>query len=141
MTQAKEKFLGEWIGSKGEITMTQMDKDPNGKDAHEGGAKLDSGKLRLHLLFKQYFPNAIIGVTQVSEFGASKYSPGGWETVPDGYQRYSDAMERHSIQSASGEVLDKDSGLPHDFHLAWNALARIEFGMKEGMYNENTDSE
>jgi len=116
------------------------DKDPNGKDAHEGGAKLDSGKERISLLFKQYFPNAILGITQVSEFGAKKYIPGGWKTVQEGYQRYSDAMERHSLQAASGEVLDKDSGLPHDFHTAWNALARIEFGLREGIYNEDTDS-
>ena len=135
MRKVYKMYTEEFQGS------TKGIKDPNGKDAHEDGAKLDSGKERVSLLFKQYFPNAILGITKVSEFGAKKYSPGGWKTVPEGYQRYSDAMERHSLQAASGEVLDKDSGLPHDFHTAWNALARVEFGIKEGLYDEDTNSE
>ncbi len=113
--------------------MTEQ-KDPNGKDAHESGAKLDTGKNRISLLFMQYFPNAIDAITEVSEFGAIKYIPGGWKKVPDGYQRYTDAMARHYLADCSGEIFDEETNLPHDFQLAWNALARIEFGIMEGKY-------
>jgi len=109
-------------------------KDPNGKDAHKGGAKLDLGKNRVSLLFMQYFPNAVDAVTSVSEFGAKKYSPGGWKEVPEGMQRYTDALARHYLADCKGEIFDPETKLPHDFQLAWNALARIEFGMKEGKY-------
>lgn len=117
--------------------MTEQ-KDPNGIGAHDGGAKLDFGKNRVSLLFLQYFPNAIDAVTSVSEFGAKKYSPGGWRNVPDGYQRYTDAMGRHILADSKGQVFDDETDLPHDFQIAWNALARIEIALKDGKYTRKT---
>ena len=71
------------------------------------------------------FPLAITAVSDVSAHGAGKYTWRGWETVPDGIDRYGDAMCRHIIKERHGER-DEDSGLLHAAHAAWNALARLE---------------
>ena len=113
--------------------MTEQ-KDPDGKDAHTGGAKLDAGKPKICIFFDEYFPHAIEAVTQISTFGAIKYSPGGWKTVPDGYDRYTEAMRRHYSAVCKGEMFDDETKLPHDYQIAWNALARLEIGLKEGRY-------
>lgn len=110
-------------------------KDPNGMDAHKGGAKLDGGKPKICIFFDEYFPHAIEAVTEISAFGAIKYSPGGWKKVPDGYDRYTEAMRRHYAAVCKGEIFDDDSKLPHDYQIAWNALARLELGIKEGKYD------
>ena len=70
-------------------------------------------------------------VAALSTFGASKYAWKGWESVPDGYNRYSDALVRHLIKEGKGEVLDDDSGLSHATAVAWNALARLELMLRE----------
>lgn len=108
-----------------------MESDPNGKNPHEPGAKLDSGKAPVFRGLLDYFPCACEAVAEVSAFGANKYAWKGWETVPDGVSRYSDAMVRHVTKEAKGEVLDDDSGLSHAAHCAWNALARLELMLRE----------
>lgn len=107
------------------------EKDPNGKDPKLPGAKLDAGKSPIFRGCLSYFPRAMDAVSAVSGFGASKYAWKGWESVPDGYNRYSDAMVRHLAYEGKGEVLDPDSGLYHAAHAAWNALARLELLLKE----------
>ena len=99
--------------------------DPHGKDRHAPGAKADLGKPRVGLMAAG-FAQALTSVAQVTTFGAQKYSPGGWRTVPDGVERYTDALYRHLLAHASGEETDTDSGLPHMAHAAWNALAVLE---------------
>lgn len=98
-----------------------------------GGIKYDGGKSPIYRGAISYFPLAIEGVARVSAFGASKYAWKGWESVDDGYNRYSDAMVRHLAKEGSGEILDPDSGLLHAEHCAWNALARLELLYKELM--------
>lgn len=120
--------------------MTEQ-KDPNGKDAHTDGAKLDAGKPRICIFFDEYFPHAIEAVTQISTFGAIKYSPGGWKSVPDGYNRYTEAMRRHYSAVCKGEMFDDETKLPHDYQIAWNALARLEIALREGKYEIETDSD
>lgn len=105
--------------------------DPTGKNPHEPGAKLDSGKTAIWRGGIDYFPRAIEAVAGISTFGAKKYAWKGWETVPDGVERYSDALVRHLIAEAKGEVLDPDSGLLHAAHAAWNALAVLELKLRE----------
>lgn len=107
-----------------------METDPNGKQAHEPGSKLDSGKIRAGLVISG-FSNALKEVSAVGTFGANKYTPNGWKEVPDGIERYTDAMYRHLLAEASGEANDTDSGLLHAAHTAWNALARLELLLKE----------
>lgn len=96
-----------------------------------GSIKLDGGKAPVFRGAIDYFPRAIGAVAGVSAFGANKYAWKGWEGVPDGFNRYSDALVRHLLYEGEGEVLDPDSGLLHAAHGAWNALARLELLLKE----------
>lgn len=101
------------------------------EDVAKGAIKFDGGKAPVYRGAISYFPRAIKAVATVSEFGANKYAWKGWENVPDGYNRYSDAMVRHLTYEGEGEVLDPDSGLLHAAHSAWNAMARLELLLKE----------
>lgn len=104
--------------------------DPTGRDRHAPGAKLDAGKVRLGLVLHD-FARALTAVGEVGTFGATKYSAHGWLSVPEGAERYTDAMYRHLFAEARGETHDPDSGLAHAAHAAWNALARLELALIE----------
>lgn len=104
--------------------------DPTGKAASDPGAKLDAGKNRLGLMVGG-FSKALEAVGQVTTFGANKYSPGGWQHVENGVERYTDALYRHLLKEAQGEEVDADSGLMHAAQSAWNALARLELMLRE----------
>jgi len=119
------------LDAKLKDTKKMNEKDPTGRNPNEPGAKVDAGKPCLYRGAINYFPRAIEAVAEVSTFGANKYCWGGWETVPDGVARYSDAMVRHLAKEAKGEVLDADSGLRHAAHFAWGALARLELMLRE----------
>lgn len=110
-------------------TFTEL--DPTGKDPHTPGAKLDAGKNRLGLVLGD-FALALEQVGRVGTYGASKYTAHGWLTVPNGTDRYTDAMYRHLLREASGETVDFDTGLHHAAHAAWNALARLELVIRAG---------
>ena len=96
-----------------------------------GAIKYDGGKPSAFRGTFDYFPRALEQVATVSTFGAAKYAWRGWEAVPEGFERYSDAMVRHLIQEGKGEALDSDSGLLHAAHTAWGALARLELLLRE----------
>jgi len=123
----------EWDNTYG----SNKEVDPDGKEPHEPGSKLDYGKPSVYTHFMRYFPRAILAVTDVSEFGARKYTTDGWVTVEDGVLRYSDALCRHLIGEAKGEVWDKDSELLHAAQTCWNGLARLELMLR----HEEEDSE
>src|SRR2546425_680986 len=86
------------------------EKDPNGLNAKEPGSKLDSGKVNVLRGCIQYFPRALLEVARVSQKGAEKYSWRGWESVPDGIQRYGDALGRHIVSEVLEGEFDKDTG-------------------------------
>lgn len=94
-------------------------------DPHVPGAKLDDGKVRMGLVLSG-FARALTEVSKVGTFGARKYSDNGWKSVPNGAARYTDALYRHLLAEATGETHDRESGLYHAAHAAWNALARLE---------------
>lgn len=104
--------------------------DPTGRDRHAPGAKLDAGKVRAGLVLHG-FAHALTAVAEVGTFGANKYTPDGWRSVPQGAARYTDALYRHLLTEACGETTDPDSGLMHAAHAAWNALARLELALIE----------
>ena len=104
--------------------------DPNGLGPHEPGAKLDRGKPRADLVFNG-FPLALLAVADVAGYGAAKYTEDGWKSVPDGFKRYTAAMDRHRLYEAMGHDHDAESDLLHAAHLAWNALARLEILIRE----------
>jgi len=101
------------------------EKDPLGKSQHEPGSKLDAGKLKPRLIL-QDMPRAIVAVVEVATYGADKYTEQGWVSVPAAEKRYTDAMLRHFLAMSSGESLDRESGLSHLAHMAWNSLALLE---------------
>ena len=107
-----------------------MEQDPTGRKANEPGSKLDAGKVPLWQGCISYFPRALSAVADVSAAGARKYTWRGWEGVPDGFVRYSNALARHFAME-SREEFDRDSGCRHAAQVAWNALARLEMLLKE----------
>lgn len=112
------------------MTSKQIEADPNGLSSSDPGSKLDSGKLLAGLVMKG-FCRALTAVCEIGTFGANKYSPNGWMTVPNGIERYEDAQERHKLKRWKGEIIDPDSGLLHAAHEAWNALAKLELMLRE----------
>lgn len=88
------------------------------------GVKDDKEKLRYDLLPWR----ALDGLVSVLTFGARKYFPNGWRTVPNGRDRYIAALLRHLSAIQKGEKVDKESGLRHIDHLLTNAafLSELE---------------
>lgn len=103
--------------------------DPNGRNPHDKGAKLDAGKNRLGLVLGE-FSRALQAVGEVGTYGANKYTENGWIEVPDGEARYTDAMLRHYFKESAGELRDPDTSLLHAAHLAWGALARLDLMLR-----------
>ena len=114
--EGEYEAMGKAVRFRGEV-------DPNGKDAHEPGSKLDNGKCAAGVLHD--FSLALQAVANVGDFGMRKYTRGGWQSVPNGAERYFDAMWRHLLKSRH-EELDPDSNLPHLDHALWNLNAVIE---------------
>lgn len=105
--------------------------DPNGKNQHEPGAKMDAGKAPIVQGVLQYFPRALEAVSLVSLAGAKKYAWKGWEKVPDGINRYENALGRHILVEAVEGPIDKDTKCLHKAQVAWNALAALELYLRE----------
>ena len=87
------------------------------------GLKFDKDKVMLSLVSS----NFVYGVGEVLTFGAKKYAPNSWQTVPDAKKRYEDALYRHWLAYLNGERIDKESGLSHLKHLATNAMFLLHF--------------
>ena len=111
--------------------------DPNGLDIHAPGAKVDSGKAYVDSILAG-FSRALWGVAEVGTFGANKYSLNGWESVEDGERRYREAAARHRLKRQMGELVDADSGLPHEYHEAWNVLAALELRLRDSDERDNS---
>lgn len=78
--------------------------------------KHDAGKIRLSLA-----PRKVIwDIAKVRMYGTDKYGdPENWKTVEP--ERYRDAAFRHFLRYLDDpEGMDKESGLPHLWHLACN---------------------
>lgn len=108
--------------------LPQAEADPNGKDLNSPGAKADAGKLRTWLVLSR-FHKALNEVAAIGTFGANKYTPDGWKSVPGGHQRYMDAALRHLMDYASGQRLDDGPGGSGRHHLGaviWNLMAAME---------------
>lgn len=83
------------------------------------GVKHDTSKAQWGLLPWE----AISNLVGVLTFGAQKYSPNGWRSVPGGRERYLAALLRHLAAHQLGEKTDPESGLRHIDH----ALACLVF--------------
>lgn len=99
-------------------------------EIHNPGVKDDGYKPRMDLVLGG-FADAILEVGKVGTFGANKYSDFGWISVPNGLERYSNALLRHYLNYKRGEEIDIESKLPHLAHMAWNALAILQLAIDE----------
>ncbi len=91
-------------------------KDPYGYDAHQPGAKLDSGKVDLTLV-----PGAAVrAIARIMMYGAQKYTRDGWKQVPEAERRYLAACLRHIFAFLDGEEADPESGHHHLHHALCN---------------------
>ena len=97
-----------------------------------GALKFDEDKPMMHLVPLV----AVEAVAKVMTFGAKKYAPDGWKSVPNAVNRYNSAMLRHMTALQGGELIDPDSGLPHSDHIACNALFLSHFHHKGVDNNE-----
>jgi hypothetical protein len=125
-----------------EKTMNKPDLIPQ----HEPGAKLDHDKMDMSLL--QLLPNALEECCRVMDYGQTKYSRGGFLSVPDAFRRYTSAFWRHWLKEPfekydSGDPFyDTPKGLPfkgkvrHDAQVAVNALFRLEIKIREELAQE-----
>ena len=89
--------------------------------SNEVGTKHDGGKLLWSLV--PWEPMA--SVVRVLMFGAKKYAPDNWMKIERPRERYVDAMLRHAVARAGGEVVDPESGEPHAAHVVCCALFLI----------------
>lgn len=92
------------------------------EDTYNQAVKADGAKVRPSLV-----PTGITwAISAVREHGNAKYKdPDNWKLVEP--QRYVDAMYRHFLLFLEDpKSIDKDSGLPHLWHLACNAAFLIE---------------
>ena len=83
--------------------------------------KYDYGKPRLALVP----PESIRAIGEVMTYGVTKYYEGSWREVEP--WRYRDAMMRHLVYYLEDPYsIDKESGLPHLWHLTTNAAILCE---------------
>jgi hypothetical protein len=95
-------------------------------EAMKQEVKADAGKPRPTLV-----PVSLIrAVADVRMFGLNKYKgEDNWKRVEP--KRYKDALYRHWLAYLDGEIYDKESGLPHLWHLATNVAFLIDLEKEE----------
>ena len=86
-------------------------------------AKADREKPRWDLLP----PGPVSDIVSVLSYGAEKYRPNGWQTVPGARRRYLAALLRHLFAHMAGEKVDPESGLTHLSHVACNVVFLLAF--------------
>lgn len=89
------------------------------------GDRHNDGKPKLEFVLD--FPNAIELVSEVAEYGATKYSLHNWKHGLT-YRTITGSLLRHLSAYMRGESTDEESGELHLGHIAWNALALAEMG-------------
>lgn len=109
---------------------------PEHGEQQDVGVKHSEEKPKLSLLFRQ-FPKALKAIVRCSEFGHEKYKETdldylNFKRVEGGSDNYADAGLRHRTETGISE----ESGLPHYYHVAWNALAELEIKLEENNVTE-----
>lgn len=94
--------------------------------------KSDAGKPRWSLLPWE----ALARVVDVLEYGAGIHGEQSWRKIPDARKRYQDALLRHQTDILRGETHDPESGMPHTWHVATNALFLAELGQSTRIEKE-----
>lgn len=115
---------GEYIKSVRDMELARYQDAGCGKDGSGKDDRAD-GKPRWELIPL----DAVEEIVKVYTMGADKYAPNAWKGIPDAYDRYKAALLRHITAYDRGERLDKESGLSHLAHAAWNAIAILWLDM------------
>jgi len=141
-----EVFCSEWLKMFGDCPSTTSTNHALWDEVMEGyttpvklphsspaGVKHNQGKLPINTMITVQFPKAIKAIAQTTLFGHEKYKEVdkdwlNFKRVEGGSQTYADASQRHGFDK---HTLDSESGLPHIFHKAWNALAELEIWIEE----------
>jgi hypothetical protein len=87
------------------------------------GLKYDDGNPRWDLVPSGSFARTV----DVLTFGAKKYGPNSWQKVKEPEARYYAAAMRHLESWRTGEILDKESGIPHLAHVMCNMAFLMHF--------------
>lgn len=118
---------GRWRNRFGEVYL--VPELPAALADCAGGMKFDVGKPRWSLLMRG-FAQSLAALVRVLTFGANKYAAHSWRTVPNGEERYRDALYRHLAAIEAGEKCDPESGESHYAHAAFNILALHELELQ-----------
>lgn len=93
--------------------------------------KRKEGKVRVDLVLSG-MPNALLELGRLMGWALGKgYTEGDWLNVPEYEKAYLGAEARHLLESLAGTKFDPESGLGHDVHEAWNALAKLERRLRD----------
>ena len=117
-----------------DLIVEKMKMERRNKSGKDGSGKDDraDGKPRWELLPLE----TVEEIVKVYTMGAEKYADEAWKNIPDGYRRYKAALLRHITAYDKGERVDKESGLSHLAHAAWNAIAMLYYDIS-GKGGEN----
>lgn len=89
------------------------------------------GKVRVDLVLSG-MPNALLELGRLMGWALNKgYTEGDWLNVPEYEKAYLGAEARHLLETLAGTKFDPESGLGHDVHEAWNALAKLERRLRD----------
>lgn len=108
------------------------------KQLHLPGMKYDKDKPNLSLVFGG-FNKALLDVGYIGTFGARKYIPNGWKDVDNLTERYTSALLRHLFSAMANDKFDTETGRLHLAHVAWNALAILEYDLNKFSVSEFKD--
>lgn len=117
------------------VELTPIDESKCQDNKTTEGKKYDSNKSMVGTLCN-VFPNALLSIGNCIEFGTHKYpDPANWQKVDGAFTRYQDSIMRHYLKFLAGEERDKETGLLHLSHMAWNTLAVLELYLREHIDN------
>lgn len=93
---------------------------------------LKDNKPMMHLIDARFKEELAMLLT----LGGFKYDFNNWKLAKKNeIIKYRDALERHMLAWDSGELIDKDTGLPHTIAIAFNSMALHYFNLKFGSDN------
>jgi hypothetical protein len=96
--------------------------------------KFDSNKLRFDLIP----PEVEKAMATILTFGAKKYGANNWQGLDNFNERFTAALMRHLNSWRLGEILDKESGYPHLWHIACNVAFLIWKKEKNDKIHKNS---
>jgi len=133
-----ERFDEVWREYQANNSLADDGRAEVGESIPELGRKDDRGKPEMFRGIFRQFPRALRAVAACSSHGAVRYGWENWKRVPEGFERYSDAMVRHLAAESEETPFDHDSGEHHASHVCWNSLARLELLLIEMEQNDKS---